>query len=358
MAKEAKVGWQHHWVAANSLYKRRNRLYSQLSEARLAATAEHLLIVHLVGLSHCWHVLEANPAKPAEVFTLLLACLWSEDPNAHAKACDQMAAWFDSLSSQDDPELWRAIEAAFILSTPSENAGVDMGPISELIEQFPIVRSRAIEGGFLPSDNEKSASLKLLVEDHQVDSFLKGDGLQDGDHRNYCLALGLAAKTGDPTALEKLVSLESQYPDQVLPAYWLAATQPALEYLINALSVPHLAPTASQVWQVMTGQALQQIPAVGVAGKNKKAGPLMPDIEPAMYWWEQHRAESGPWLDGKPVDLKGLKAYLTQYCGQATQAVWWLLQYEQRRAMPDLTKNWHRYRVAQLQRGGLPNGSR
>lgn len=363
MAKEANRGWQHHWVAAASLYKRRNRLYSQLSAARAAATAEHLLAGHLVGLGHCWHVLEANPAKPAEVFALLTACLCSNNPQAHTKAHDQMAALFDSLSSQDDPELWRAIETALTLAAPLGSSGANGSAINELIEQFPAARSRMIESGFLPSDDEEAAAIRLLVEDHQTQPFFKGDRFNDDGFKGnesvsegsrHCfMALGLAARLDDSTALGKLVSLEDQYPDRVLPAYWLASTQPALERLLSALSTPHLASEASQVWQVMTGQTLNQQPAVGMAGQKKKSGPLMPELEPALQWWEQHRGKTGPWLDGKPADLSSLQAYITQYCGLATLPVWWLLQFEQKKAMPDLVMNWHRYRVTQLKKGLL-----
>lgn len=356
MAKEANRGWQHHWVAAASLYKRRNRLYSQLSEARAAATAEHLLTGHLVGLGHCWHLLEANAAKPAEVFALLTACLCSDNPQAHTKAHDQMAALFDNLSRQDDPELWRAIETALTLAAPFGSSGANGSATNGLIEQFPAARSRMIESGFLPPDDEEAAAIRLLLEDHQTQPLVNGDRFKGSESEGSFMALGLAAKLEDSTALDRLVSLEDQHPDRVLPAYWLASTQPALERLLGALSIPHLALAASQVWQVMTGQTLNQQPAVGMAGQQKKSGPLMPDLEPALQWWEQNRVKTGPWLDGKPANLSRLQAYLTQYCGIATLPVWWLLQFEQKKAMPDLVMTWHRYRVSQFKKG-LPHGA-
>lgn len=356
MAKDAKSGWGHHWVNALRLYKRRNRLYSRLSEARAAATAEHLLLGHLACLSHHWHALEANPAKPAEIFTQLWACLCSGNPDAHAKAHDQLAALLDSLSGQDAPELWEAIETAFNLAPPLKSAGADWSTIYELIEQFPAARSRALETGFLPCDDEAVAATKLLVEEHQAQPLLESGGFESDGSWNAIMALGLAAKLGDTTALARLVSLESHHPEQVVAAYWLASTQPALERLLDALSVPHLASNASQVWRQMTGQKLDLNPTLGLAGQNKKSGPLMPDQEPALRWWQEHRGETGPWLDGQPVTVHGLQSWLTQYCGSVTQPVWWLLQFEQRRTMPNLVLSWHRYRVAQLRKES-PNGT-
>ena len=358
MAMDATAGgWHHHWKAVISLYKRRKRLYSNLSEARTAATAEHLLLGHLAGLRHCGPYLDANHAKPAEVFAQLLSCLCSDDPDSESKALEQLAALLDSPDLQDDPDLRQAVETALQLAIPIRGDHTDGNALFDLIAPFSDAHPWlsdlpwAMPGTGL-SVGEQTDAIGRLLADRQALP------LQDWevDTPGSVMALGLAARLGDATALNTLLALENEKPEWVLPAYWLASTRPALERLFSSLSVPHLAPVASHVWQVMSGQVLDQQPAVGLAGQKKKAGPLLPDPAPAAQWWEQHSSQTGPWLDGEPVTAERIQTYLTQYCGDATRPVWWLWQFEHRKVMPNLVGSWHRHRIARLHTGAS-NGS-
>lgn len=361
MAKDVASGWDHHWKAIISLYKRRKMLYSGLSEARAVATAEHLMLGHLIGLGSWWRQLEADISKPGEVFAQLLCCLSTDNEEAHAKALELLASLFDKLSTEDDPDLRHAVETALRLAMPLNPNHPSRAALSELSQRFPAIQSwspdflgesRGEEGLTSSTDSAKREepqdSLRAMLEDHRVEPVHE----REPSTRHVVMALGLAAKLGDLDAMTRLIALEDQYPEWVLPAYWLASTKPALERLYNALSVPYLAATASLVWQLMTGQKLDRQPALGVVGQKKKSGPFMPGLESAEQWWLQNANETGPWLDGKPVTVETLRNYLIHQCGGVTLPVWWLLQFEQRSATPDLVESWHRLRIERLQ--GVP----
>ncbi|GGX38626.1 hypothetical protein [Saccharospirillum salsuginis] len=350
-----KDGWHHHWKAIIALYKRRKRLYSGLSEARTAATAEHLLLGHLAGLRHCWSYLEPNPAKPPEAFAQLLSGLCSADPEARTQTLEQLEALLEGPDLQEDSDLQEAVETALRLAMPIKESPSDSGTLFDLIQSYTATHSWLSD---IPWPSYETASeagqsgvaqpddFVSLLTAHQVPS-LKDRMI---DTPNSAMVFGLASRLGDESALDRLLALENEKPEWVLPAYWLASTRPALERLLSALSDPRLAPIAAPVWQVMSGQALDQEPALGVAGKKKKTGPLLPNPEPAAQWWDQHSSQNGPWLDGKPVTAEHIESYLTRFCGNATLPVWWLWQFEKHKVLPNMVHSWHRQRVAVLRR--------
>jgi len=350
-----KDGWHHHWKAVLSLYKRRKRLYTGLSEARMAATAEHLMLGHLAGLRHGWSYLEPNPAKPAELFAQLLVGLCATDPDAHTQTVEQLETLLDGQDLQEDPDLQEAAETALRLAMPITEDQSDTGALFDRLQPLAAThtwlvdipwpsRDTASEAGL--SGNEQANDITSLLTTHQAPSLT--DRMIDTPAS--AMMFGLAGRLGDDAALDRLQAMENDKPEWVFPAYWLASTRPACERVLSALSDPRLAPVAAPVWQVMSGQVLDQQPALGVAGKKKKSGPLLPDPEPAAQWWDQHSSQNGPWLEGEPVTAEHLNSYLTRYCGQATLPVWWLWQFENRTVQPNLVNSWHRQRVALLRR--------
>lgn len=361
-------GWVRHWDAVAKLYKRRARCYAGLVPSPQIARMEHQLQAYLSSLRLHWDAAEPDLTKPEEVFAGLLCCLCNEGPEALTKAWTHLETLLQQQAEQEDTERWQALATALHLALPLKPATTDWSGLFEVGGQYPQSMSRLATLPWQPreldlllqipdvappywiepprSEDGAVAAIRSVLLEHNPGPLLARQTTEVTEP--VVLAYGLAANLGSGPALDWLTEQESRHPAWVMRAYGLAGTPEAIERLLVALSVPHLAAHAATPWQLMTGQTLDWEPAIGPAGGGKKAGPKMPDDESAQRWWRQHSQESGAWVEGKAVTVEGITQALRLTCGAATQPLWWLWQFQQRRALPDLVGGWHSERLRNL----------
>ncbi|AJQ97986.1 hypothetical protein [Gynuella sunshinyii] len=316
---------ERHWSSLIKRLKRRTRLYAGLTEARTAAILEHEIRLQLQALVPHWSALQPGTSAEEICAAILIYRLNDE-------ARDHCQAFISDLPQT--PEHTAAIRQATILSQPlattEDDAWTDILTTPETT-----------------TGHDWKTAMTQLLQQHKFEAVDHFATMTSGHERLYALAL--AVRAGDAHAFETLSRLEAEHPEQIWSAYWLCARPDACERILHALETPHTAHQAAVVWEMMSGQTLSWQPTVGsIDGQKRSQGPKLPDPSTAQVWWQQHQQMPLPLLHGKPLQTAELEIFLQQYCGQITEPLWWLRQYQQQQYLPDMHQSWHLHRLQVL----------
>lgn len=355
--------WEYHWKSLSSIARKQSDSLPFLQDARRIAIQDHRTRLHLAAVQKDWHKLPLDITPKGgrsvgPVLATLLPCLTSAEPDALTRATSLVEQWLlqlPGLEPNEQTSEWRCLSYAIHLGVTLKPDTTDWTPLVNLLRDHPDRHdwwrqlpwraedvATTLEPLDLPSpywldvDHPKDSeayALRSLLLHHDPEPLLSHEPTVLT--RNLILAHGLAAAQGLSEAEQRLHQWENLDPVTVLGAYSLSGTSTAVEKLLQALKsgASPLKTVAQGCCQAMTGLPLVQ-------------KQLDPDT--VRQWWQQQDPAQGPWLNGKPATPENTLAFLRQFGGEPTRPAWWLWQWQNQVAAPNLISGWHNERLRWL----------